>query len=110
MQENWLTLIQAFDSQQNYVLATIVATQGSTYCKTGSTMLIDPNGQCTGLLSGGCLEADISLHAMEIINGNNSVLLRYDLQADADLLWGLGLGCEGALDILLQPLNNHNNH
>jgi xanthine dehydrogenase accessory factor len=110
MQESWLAFIQAFNSDKSYVLASIVSTRGSTYCKTGCLMLIAEDGHCTGLLSGGCLEADISLHAMTIISGTKSKLLRYDLQADAELLWGLGLGCDGALDILLQPLNKTNNY
>jgi len=108
MQENWQQLINAFDQEQSYVLATIVATRGSTYRKTGTFMLIAADGRCTGLLSGGCLEADISLHAMEVLKTNKSKLLKYDLKADAELLWGLGLGCDGALDILLQPLTYEN--
>lgn len=110
MQENWLAFIEAFDSEKAYVLASIVSTRGSTYCKTGCLMLIAEDGHCIGLLSGGCLEADISLHAMTIISGTKSKLLSYDLKADAELLWGLGLGCDGALEILLQPLNKTNNH
>ena len=109
MQENWQQLINAFDPNQEYVLATIVATRGSTYLKTGTLMLISAEGTCTGLLSGGCLEADISLHAMAVLKESKSKLLSYDLKAAAELLWGLGLGCDGAIDILLQPLSVHNN-
>ncbi|MDC1256036.1 XdhC family protein [bacterium] len=109
MQENWQQLINVFDSKQSYVLATIVATRGSTYRKTGTLMLISADGTCTGLLSGGCLEADISLHAMAVLKESKSKLLSYDLKADAELLWGLGLGCDGAIDILLQPLTVDNN-
>jgi len=110
MQENWQQLISAFDENQNYVLATIVATRGSTYRKTGTMMLISSTGVCIGLLSGGCLEADISLHAEQVIKSKTNQLLTYDLKADAELLWGLGLGCDGAIDILLQPLLVENNH
>ncbi len=110
MQENWHQLIKCFDKTQDYVLATIVATRGSTYRKVGTMMLIDDQGKCTGLLSGGCLEADISLHAQTVLSTQQNKLLTYDLKADADLLWGLGLGCEGAIDILLQPLTRENNH
>jgi len=108
MQENWQQLINAFDQTQSHVLATIVATHGSTYRKAGTLMLIAADGTCTGLLSGGCLEADISLHAMKVLKTNKSKLIKYDLKANAELLWGLGLGCDGALDILLQPLTSEN--
>ncbi|WDE00359.1 XdhC family protein [Thalassomonas actiniarum] len=110
MQENWLQLAKTFDAHKQYVLATIVATRGSTYRKMGTMMLIDEAGVCTGLLSGGCLEADISLHAGEVLAEKKSRLLNYDLLADAELLWGLGLGCDGEIDILLQPLLLENNH
>lgn len=110
MQENWLQIADNFSAEQEFVLATIVATKGSTYRKTGTMMLISAQGQCTGLLSGGCLEADIVIHAQEVLTEGKTKLLTYDLKADADLLWGLGLGCDGAIDILLQPLTQANKH
>lgn len=110
MQENWLQFIHHFNVNERYVLATICATKGSTYRKTGTMMLISANGNCIGLLSGGCLEADICLHAQQALNDNQSLIIQYDLKADSELLWGLGLGCDGAIDILLQPLTPENNH
>ncbi len=110
MQENWLQIINAFIPTQRYVLATIVKTKGSTYQKVGTMMLIDEQGVCTGLLSGGCLEADISLHAQSVFSSQSCMHLQYDLSNNADLLWGLGLGCDGALEIMLQPLSPENNY
>lgn len=110
MQENWIQLIQHFDVRERFVLATICATKGSTYRKTGTMMLISAEGRCTGLLSGGCLEADICLHAQQVLIDNKTLIINYDLKADSELLWGLGLGCDGAIDILLQPLTPANNH
>ena len=110
MQENWLQLIHAFNVNQRFVLATICATTGSTYRKMGAIMLITEAGDCIGLLSGGCLEADICLHAEQVLAENKSQIISYDLKADSELLWGLGLGCDGAIDILLQPLTPENNH
>lgn len=108
-QENWLELAKCFDEKRDYVLGIIVDTRGSTYQKKGTMMLIDVEGNYTGLLSGGCLEADISLHAKEVFSSNTAKLINYDLMSDEALLWGLGLGCEGAIDILLLPINRHNN-
>ncbi len=110
MQENWLQIVRDFSPNKNYVLATIVATNGSTYRKTGTMMLISSEGVCTGLLSGGCLEADIALHAQEVLDTGQCAELTYDLKAGADLLWGLGLGCDGAIDIFLQPITTENQH
>ncbi len=110
MQENWQQIVAVVDQHDCYVLATIVATRGSTYQKMGAMMLVTAQGRCIGLLSGGCLEADISLHAKEVLKNGQNMLLNYDLQDNEDTLWGLGLGCDGAIDILLQPLLPKNNH
>lgn len=110
MQENWQQLIDNFDQTQRYVLAAIVETKGSTYQKTGAHMLVNLQGECIGLLSGGCLEADIALHAKEVFQTGISQQVTYDLSANADLLWGLGLGCDGALIIQLQLLTPENEH
>lgn len=110
MQENWSEITNAFDDKNNYVLAVIVSTSGSTYRKAGTMMLINEQGEYTGLLSGGCLESDICLHAQSVFENGQSITLSYDLKADADLLWGMGLGCEGAIDITLLSLTPENKH
>lgn len=104
MQENWVEIANSYEQEKPFVLAVIVATKGSTYRKTGTMMLISAQGHCTGLLSGGCLEADIALHAESVFSSGKPELIEYDLSVDADLLWGLGLGCDGAIDIQLYPL------
>ncbi|WP_448563541.1 XdhC family protein [Thalassotalea ganghwensis] len=108
MQENWVNFYRKFDRQRHYVLATISATEGSTYYKTGAMMLITQAGDCIGLLSGGCLEADICHHAQALFDSSKSKLLRYDLMSDEALLWGLGLGCDGAIEIILTSINPAN--
>jgi xanthine/CO dehydrogenase XdhC/CoxF family maturation factor len=83
------------------VLAVVLSTQGSTYRKAGSLMLIDANGEYAGLLSGGCLESDLLEHAKSVLRSGTPASVNYDLRGPDDLLWGLGLGCEGAMQILL---------
>jgi xanthine dehydrogenase accessory factor len=82
-------------------LGVLVDTTGSTYRKPGALMLIAANGDYAGLISGGCLEGDLREYARAVIETGAARLLRYDLRASDDLLWGLGLGCEGAMQILL---------
>lgn len=108
MQENWLELANAFDNKSHQVLATIIDTEGATYQKVGTMMLVNKAGQCSGLLSGGCLEADIAQHAEQVLCSGLTKVLSYDLSSSADLIWGLGLGCEGKVDILLIPLTPEN--
>jgi xanthine dehydrogenase accessory factor len=82
-------------------LGVLVHTAGSTYRKAGALMLIASNGDYSGLLSGGCLEGDLREHALSVIETGEPRIVCYDLFGPEDLLWGLGIGCEGAMRILL---------
>jgi xanthine dehydrogenase accessory factor len=85
------------------VLATIVATSGSTYRKAGARMLIRPDGSYIGLLSGGCLEADLSGHANNVLADGVARSVEYDMRGMDDLVFGIGAGCEGAMRLLIEP-------
>src|SRR5450755_1005615 len=85
------------------VLATIVATAGSTYRKPGARMLIMSDGSYLGLLSGGCLEGDLKLHAQEVMDSGVARAVEYDMRGPDDVLFGIGTGCEGAMRVLLEP-------
>jgi len=82
-------------------LGVLVHTAGSTYRKPGALILISADGDYAGLISGGCLEGDLREHARAVIASGAAANVRYDMRTADDLLWGLGLGCEGALQILL---------
>ena len=60
------------------VLATVVATRGSTYRKAGAQMLIGPGGRYEGILSGGCLEGDLAAHAASVLETGTPKMVRYD--------------------------------
>ena len=85
------------------VLATVVATAGSTYRKPGARMLIMADGSYLGLLSGGCLEADLKLHSLEVLQCGRPRAVEYDMRGPDDILFGIGAGCEGAMRVLLVP-------
>jgi xanthine dehydrogenase accessory factor len=101
-------LIPAFrdlrDRSAPVVLCTIVETAGSTYRKAGARMLIDPDGNYYGVLGGGCFEGDLVERARGVIADGRPALVEYDMRGDEDLIWGLGLGCEGLVRMLLQPV------
>jgi xanthine/CO dehydrogenase XdhC/CoxF family maturation factor len=85
------------------VLATVVATAGSTYRKPGARMLIMADGSYLGLLSGGCLEADLGVHAQAVADSGIPRAVEYDMRGPDDILFGIGAGCEGAMRVLLEP-------
>jgi xanthine dehydrogenase accessory factor len=84
-------------------LITVLSTEGSTYSKAGSQMLVNEQGDFQGMLSGGCLEGDLAERSTAIISSGVAEIISYDLRGDDDV-FGFGVGCEGALRILIQPL------
>ena len=92
-------------SNEPLVLATVIRTGGSTYAKPGAQMLIARDGEYAGLLSGGCLEGDLREHAREVAATGIGRIVSYDLRTATDQLFGLGAGCEGAMDILLSRVS-----
>ena len=87
------------------VLATVVEVEGSTYRRAGARALLLPDGEIAGLISGGCLEGDLLERAIGVRESGAAVRVRYDHRGEDDLLWGLGLGCAGLVDVLLQPVS-----
>lgn len=86
------------------VLATVVRVTGSSYGGVGARMVIRVDGSTVGLVSGGCLESDIAEHARRVHGADRAEVVRYDMRDDEDAPWGLGLGCNGLIDVLLEPL------
>jgi xanthine/CO dehydrogenase XdhC/CoxF family maturation factor len=66
-------------------------------------MLIMSDGGYSGLLSGGCLEADLALHARQVLDNGVPRAVEYDMRGPDDILFGIGAGCEGAMRVLLEP-------
>jgi xanthine dehydrogenase accessory factor len=98
-----LLLERAPHASEPRVLATVVATAGSTYRKPGARMLLMADGSYIGLLSGGCLESDLQVHAQEVLNSGVPRAVEYDTRGPDDVLFGVGAGCEGTMRILLEP-------
>ena len=98
-------------SQRPLVAAFVISTEGSTYRKPGAFMLFSVSGNRCGLLSGGCLEDDLQDHALTLLASDRRSLVRhYDSRGSDDAIWGLGLGCEGAMDILLLRVDQTNDY
>lgn len=98
------------DRGEPLVLATVAQTLGSTYRKAGAQMLIAGDGRVAGLLSGGCLEADLMERARTVLQTGEPATVHYDTRSSDDVIWGIGLGCEGAMTILLSRLERANDY
>ena len=94
--------------QQNHqtALATVVHVEGSSYRRPGARMLIEDNGQLTGAISGGCLEGDALRKALLVMTKKRSRLVTYDTMDDDDAKFGVGLGCNGIIQVLIEPIDD----
>jgi xanthine/CO dehydrogenase XdhC/CoxF family maturation factor/CTP:molybdopterin cytidylyltransferase MocA len=87
------------------LLATVVRVLGSSYRRPGARMLVGPGRLLSGCVSGGCLEDDVVRRAEFRLRGGRAVLVRYDSTSDDDIGWGLGVGCNGVVEILIERLD-----
>ncbi len=91
-------------------LATVIHVEGSSYRRTGARMLILDNGMWFGGISGGCLEGDALKKAQYSIATRQIKLVRYDTSRPDEQSIGIGLGCEGIIDVLLTPIDADDPH
>lgn len=92
------------DSESPDVLATIVNVEGNAYRRPGAKMLFDSTGSHVGSLTPGCLEDELQTAAERVRTSGTTEYVRYDMMDDDDV-WGLGVGCHGIIDVLVEPLS-----
>jgi len=101
-------IINAFDKAnaagRQTALATVVLVEGSSYRRAGARMLVTEDGQLTGAISGGCLEGDALRKARLAMAQSKPMLVTYDTTDDDDDKFGVGLGCNGIIHILIEPI------
>lgn len=85
-------------------LATVVATRGSVYRKPGARMLLSRDRWLAGSISGGCVESDLLRTAWERTESGPE-RITYDASSPEDAILGLGLGCSGVAEVLLERLS-----
>ncbi len=102
MNEIWTALEHCRDEQKPCVIATIIEVEGSAYRKEGARCVIHEDGEVVGILSGGCLEDDVREHAFGVFETGTPRTLYYDFRWREDDVWGLGVGCNGAITVWLE--------
>jgi xanthine/CO dehydrogenase XdhC/CoxF family maturation factor len=99
-----LALADELSDGESAAMATVVDLQGSAYRHPGARMLVKRGGGSAGMISGGCLENDVRKHATSVLSNSKPLLLTYDSTASGDIVFGMGLGCNGVVRILIEPL------
>ncbi len=102
-------IIRAFEEAtqegRQTALATVVHVDGSSYRRPGARMLMTDEGRLTGAISGGCLEGDALRKAMLALSRRTSILVTYDSMDEDDAKMGVGLGCNGIIQVLFEPID-----
>lgn len=87
-------------------LATVVRVRGSAYRHEGAKLVVAADGRHAGNVSGGCLEADVREVALRVIRSGESELREYCGSIDEIQAWDLGVGCEGVVELLVEPMRD----
>lgn len=90
-------------SGSRFALATVVGVRGSTYRGLAARQLVADDGTSVGTVSGGCLDTDLRQVALRVIETGDAERVEFDLTADDEAIWGWGVGCNGATDLLVEP-------
>jgi xanthine/CO dehydrogenase XdhC/CoxF family maturation factor len=108
-------IVEAFDDAiargERCALATVVSVEGSSYRRPGARMLVTESGMSTGTISAGCLESDVAEHAKRVMRSAVAKLVEYNTDAASEEeAWGLGLGCNGVVRVLVEPTGADSAH
>jgi xanthine/CO dehydrogenase XdhC/CoxF family maturation factor len=99
-----LNLAEETEPGGQLALATVVHLQGSAYRRPGARMLVADSGCSAGSISGGCLENDVRERAQRVMITGQPVLVTYDSMSPTDIVIGMGLGCNGIVQVLIEPV------
>jgi xanthine dehydrogenase accessory factor len=84
-------------------MATVVATWRSAPRPAGAAMLVGPDGQAVGSVSGGCVEGAVYELAQEVVSTGVPALQRYGI-SDEDA-FAVALTCGGILDVFVEKVD-----
>lgn len=98
----WRAAAEAARARRQAALATVARRRGSLPMASDAKLLVDISGQRLGTIGGGCLEADVTAEALEVIATGRPALARHTL--NADVAGDLGLSCGGTVELFLEPV------
>src|ERR1041385_1347586 len=90
-------------------IATVVRVRGSSYRSPGARMLITDDGRWVGSISGGCLEGDALRKARKVMMDQQPLTVTYDTREKSNQNLGIGLGCNGVIDVFIEPIDTSTN-
>jgi len=98
------TLAALRDDEANAAVATVVDVEGSAYRRPGAKLLAPADGDALGAVTAGCLDGPVNSLAAGVRDSREATVETFDLTDGEE--WGLGLGCNGIIDLLVDPLDD----
>jgi xanthine/CO dehydrogenase XdhC/CoxF family maturation factor len=96
------------DNKRQAAIATVVKVKGSSYRSPGARMYITDDGKWVGSISGGCLEGDALRKARHVMMEKKAMTVTYDTREESNQNLGISLGCNGVIDVLIEPIASEN--
>lgn len=81
-------------------IVTVIETKGSTPRGAGAKMAVDPRGQITGSIGGGCSEGAIIRDAIDIIGTGTYKVVQIDMTGE--VAESEGMVCGGTMEVLVE--------
>jgi xanthine dehydrogenase accessory factor len=111
--KQWLETRQVLDTLAAWhaagtpcALATVIRVRGSAYRHEGAKLLVAADGRHVGNVSGGCLEGDVREVAQRVIRTGVAERREYCGGTDDVQAWDLGVGCEGVVEVYIEPVRD----
>lgn len=98
-------LQSCLEAGTDVVAITVLATEGSTYRKSGAMMFVAADGRFHGVVSGGCFEEEMLHCSREVLDSGRGKRIIHDLRITDDAVesWGQGVGCNGLMEFWMDP-------
>lgn len=94
---------RAIETDRSLAVATVINVDGAAYRRSGAKAVISP-AETYGGITAGCLEGPLRTIATDVIESRSVRTATYDLTENDE--WGFGLGCNGVIDVLMEPIDD----
>src|SRR3954452_2306394 len=103
MREVLPELMRWYDAGETIGVGTVVATFQSAPRPPGASMMVGPNGEAVGSVSGGCVEGAVYELSQQVLADRRPALQRYGVSDDD--AFAVGLTCGGTIDVFVEVVD-----